>query len=96
MLLGAFHKLRHMNLMIFFIPPHPCHISETPLPSVTSHIFSILHLEIIKLKQQKCDVTKFRIPPMSLNVTLRRPPPPLLTCDVIYGCPLIALYISTP
>ena len=38
----------------------------------------------------KCDITKFWIPPspMSHNVTLRRPPPPPLTCDVIYGCPL--------
>ena len=34
----------------------------------------------------KCDITKFRIPPspLSLSVTLRRPPPPPLTCDVIY------------
>ena len=38
----------------------------------------------------KCDVTKFRIPtPLSHNLTLRRPPPLPLTCDVIYGCPLI-------
>ena len=37
----------------------------------------------------KCGVTKFRIPPppLSHNATLRRPPP-LLTCDVIYGWPL--------
>ena len=36
----------------------------------------------------KCDVTQFRIPPpLSRNVTLRRPLPPL-TCDVIYGLPL--------
>ena len=28
-------------------------------------------------------------PPLSHNVTLRRPPPPHLMCDVIYGCPLI-------
>ena len=34
----------------------------------------------------KCDVTKFRIPPL---VTLRRPPPPV-TCDVIYGWPQIS------
>ena len=40
----------------------------------------------------KCDVTKFRIP-LSHNVTLRRPPPPL-TCDVIYGWPLIAVMQS--
>ena len=40
----------------------------------------------------KCDVIKFRIPhPLSHNVTLRRPPPPPLTCDVIYGCPLITI-----
>ena len=26
---------------------------------------------------------------MSQNVTLSRPPPPPLTCDVIYGCPLM-------
>jgi hypothetical protein len=26
--------------------------------------------------------------PLSHNVTLRRPPLPTLTCDVIYGCPL--------
>ena len=37
----------------------------------------------------KCDVTKFRIPPpLSHNVTLRRPPPPL-TCYVIYGWSLL-------
>ena len=36
----------------------------------------------------KCDVTKFRIPPL---FTLRRPPPPPLTCDVTYGCPLIMI-----
>ena len=36
----------------------------------------------------KCDVITFRIPPpLSHNVTLRRPPPPL-TSGVIYGCPL--------
>ena len=77
--------------MIFY--PSPVlvtdgHISETP-PSVTSHI-AILHLEIIKLKQQKCDVTKFRMPhsPLSHNVTLRRPPSAPLMCDVIYGCHL--------
>ena len=29
------------------------------------------------------------LPPLSHNVTLRRPPPPPLTCHVIYGCPLI-------
>ena len=28
--------------------------------------------------------------PLSHNVTLHRPPPPPLTCDVIYGCPLIS------
>ena len=40
----------------------------------------------------KCDVTKFRIrPPPSLshNDTLCRLPLPPLTCDVIYGWPLI-------
>ena len=26
--------------------------------------FAILHLDIIKLKHQKCDVTKLRIPPL--------------------------------
>ena len=35
----------------------------------------------------KCDITKFRIPPLSHNVTHRRPPTAPLTCDVIYGCP---------
>ena len=29
------------------------------------------------------------LPPLSHNVTLSRPPPPPLTCDVIYGCHLI-------
>ena len=28
------------------------------------------------------------LPPLSHNVTLRRPPPSPLTCDVIYGLPL--------
>ena len=43
----------------------------------------------------KCDVTKFRIPPSppSHNVTLHRPSLPPLTCDVIYGCPLIKYII---
>ena len=92
--LGAIHKLGHRNFIIFY--PFPVlvtggHISETPLPSVT--YFAILHLEIIKLKQQKSDVTKFRIPPspLSQNVPLRRTPPAPLTCDVIYGCSLITL-----
>ena len=35
----------------------------------------------------KCDVTKFRVPPPI--VTLRRPPPRPLMCDVIYGWPLM-------
>ena len=30
-------------------------------------------------------------PPLPHNVTLRQHPPPSLTCDVIYGCPLIHL-----
>ena len=44
----------------------------------------------------KCDVTKFRIPPapLSHNVILRRPRPPLLTCDVIYGNPKRSLFVS--
>ena len=29
------------------------------------------------------------LPPLSRNVTLRRPPPPPLTRDVIYGFPLM-------
>ena len=39
----------------------------------------------------KCDVSKFRIPPLPLshNATPRLLPPPPLTCDVICGCPLI-------
>ena len=42
----------------------------------------------------KCDVTKFRIPPpLSYNVTLRRPSPPL-TCDVIYGWPLSLIWLA--
>jgi hypothetical protein len=43
-----------MNFMIFLPLPSlvtGVHISETPLPSVTSH-FAILHLEIIELKQE--------------------------------------------
>ena len=42
----------------------------------------------------KCDVTKCRIPPLlvtechTLSTT-----PPSLTCDVIYGCPLMTNYI---
>ena len=50
---------------------------------------------IIKLKQQKCDVTKFGIPSslLSYNVILCRHPPPPLTCDVIYGCPLRKIYV---
>ena len=41
----------------------------------------------------KCGVTKFRIPPpLSHNVTLRRPLP--LTCDVIYGCLLRTTEVS--
>ena len=39
MYLEAIHKLLHTNLMIFLPLPDPCHISETPLPSVTSPIF---------------------------------------------------------
>ena len=38
----------------------------------------------------KCDVTKFRIPPplvTQLHTSSTSPPP--LTCDVIYGWPLI-------
>ena len=31
-------------------------------------------------------------PPFAHNVTLRRPPPPPLTFDVIYGCPLRRKY----
>ena len=34
------------------------------------------------------------LPPLSHNVTLRRPPPPPLTCDVIYGCPLTEIFPS--
>ena len=30
--------------------------------------------------------------PLSHNVTLRRPPPPPLTCDVIYGCSLSTIH----
>ena len=40
----------------------------------------------------KCDVTTFRIPlPLSHNVTLRRPPPLSLMCDIIYGFPLVSV-----
>ena len=46
-ILGAIHKLRHTNFMIFL--PLPIlvtggHVSETPLPSVTSHILQFLHV----------------------------------------------------
>ena len=41
----------------------------------------------------KCDVTKFRNLPLSHNVTLRRPRSPL-TCDVIYGWPLLRIKAS--
>ena len=52
--------------------------------------FSILHLEIIKLKQQNCDVSKFRIPSLATQChTSSAPPSAPLTCYVIYGCPLI-------
>ena len=45
----------------------------------------------------KCDVSKFRIPPLlSQNVTLSRPPPPPLMCDVIYGCLLMTSQYLTP
>ena len=50
----------------FFTPPPSLSQVVTflrPPYLVWRHIFTILHLEIIKLKQQKCDVTKFRIPP---------------------------------
>ena len=64
-----------------FLPlPHPCHgwshFWDPLLYIVWRHIFCNFTLETIKLKQQKCDVTKFRIPPPSLshNVTLSRPP----------------------
>ena len=36
----------------------------------------------------KCDVTEFRIPLLSHNVKICRPPLPPLMCDVIYGCAL--------
>ena len=65
MTLGAIHKLRHTKFMIFW--PRPCHrwshFWDTPY-KVWRHRFCILHLEIIKLKQQKCNITKFRILPL--------------------------------
>ena len=53
--LGAIHKLRHTNFKIFL--PLPVlviggHIFETPFTQCDVTYFEILHLEIIKLKQQ--------------------------------------------
>jgi hypothetical protein len=53
-MLGAIHKLRHTNFMIFC--PSPVlvtggHTSETLLTMSNVTYFAILHLEIIKLKQ---------------------------------------------
>ena len=77
----------------FFTPPRPCHRWShfwDPPYLVWRHIFFNFHLEMITLKQQKFDVTKFRI--SSSLVTqchASSTPPSPLTFDVIYGCPLI-------
>ena len=52
MLLGAIHKLRHMNFMIFL--PLPVfvtdgHNSETAPPTVTSHIFKLYTYKLLNL-----------------------------------------------
>ena len=56
------------------------HISETPFTYCDVTYFIILHLETIKLKQQKCDV---------IQCPTSSTPSAPLTCDEIYGCPLI-------
>ena len=92
--LGAFYKLRHTNFMIFS-PPRPCHrwshFRDPPPYLVWRPFFSILHLEIIKLKQHKIQDPS---PPLVTQCHTSSTPSALLTCDVIYGCPLITLFIS--
>ena len=53
------------------------HLESTGFESSTLHNLLILFL--------KCDVTTFWIPPpLSHNATLRQPPPPPFTCNLIY------------
>ena len=40
----------------------------------------------------KCDVTKFRIPPLVTQCQTSSTPSDPLTCDVIYGCPLLVFW----
>ena len=88
--LGAIQKLRHTNLMIFLPLPLPCQRWSYFWDTLHVTYFAILRLEIIELKQQKFDVTKFRIPPPPCYTMSHffDPSAPLLACDVIYGCPL--------
>ena len=55
---------------------------------VWRHMFYNFNLETIKL-QQKCDVTKLRIPPFVTQCHTYSTPFAPLKMSVIYGCPLL-------
>ena len=91
-------QIRVIHFIRIFIRGHPLitshefHDCFTPPLSLSQVVtfFAILHQEIIKLKQQNCDVIKFRIPlsPCQHCHTSSTPLPPLM-CDIIYGCLIV-------
>ena len=59
-------SINYVTRISWFFLPLPVlvtgsHISETPSHQCDVTYFAILHLEHIKLKQQKCDATTFKI-----------------------------------
>ena len=72
--LGAIHKLRHTSFMVFLTLPRPwyrwSHFWDRPPPTLCDiTYFAILHLEIIKIKQQFRNYFYFHLNYFSIKST---------------------------